>query len=210
MVTDTVSPAHPSRVTRARTPCSDPRHRHRRCAHGRAGPCRDRVRAACGAHAPHDVPIGAAGPQAASGRIADMLEQHAPGAFDDHLLPGRGGTAGGDPQPGRLRRHLIRPRRTGAAGRHGRQPDGRADADPGRQRHRSAVRRSRRAGDIKHTATADRGLGPADRRRSTGRRAGRVRATDHPGRPAAGDRAGGRAQARGVDAVHRGCGLRRQ
>ena len=30
---------------------------------------------------PQDVPIGAAGPQAASGQIADMLEQHAPGAF---------------------------------------------------------------------------------------------------------------------------------
>src|SRR5215212_3999001 len=30
---------------------------------------------------PHDVPIGAAGPQVASGQVADMLEQHAPGAF---------------------------------------------------------------------------------------------------------------------------------
>ena len=37
---------------------------------------------------PHDVPIGAAGPQAASGRIADMLEQHAPGAFDITYYPG--------------------------------------------------------------------------------------------------------------------------
>src|ERR687892_398948 len=27
---------------------------------------------------PHDVPIGAAGPQAASGQIADILEQNAP------------------------------------------------------------------------------------------------------------------------------------
>src|SRR5260370_40156370 len=29
---------------------------------------------------PHDVPIGAAGPQAASGQVADILEQPAPGA----------------------------------------------------------------------------------------------------------------------------------
>ena len=31
--------------------------------------------------APHDVPIGAAGPQAAGGGVAAMLDQHAPGAF---------------------------------------------------------------------------------------------------------------------------------
>jgi hypothetical protein len=37
---------------------------------------------------PHDVPIGAAGPQAASGQIADMLEQHAPGAFAITYYPG--------------------------------------------------------------------------------------------------------------------------
>jgi hypothetical protein len=37
---------------------------------------------------PHDVPIGAAGPQAASGQLADMLEQHAPGAFDITYYPG--------------------------------------------------------------------------------------------------------------------------
>jgi hypothetical protein len=30
---------------------------------------------------PHDVPIGAVGPQAARGQIADLLEQNAPGAF---------------------------------------------------------------------------------------------------------------------------------
>lgn len=30
---------------------------------------------------PHDVPIGAAGPQAAGGQIAEMLDQKAPGAF---------------------------------------------------------------------------------------------------------------------------------
>ena len=37
---------------------------------------------------PHDVPIGAAGPQAASGQVADMLEQNAPGAFEITYYPG--------------------------------------------------------------------------------------------------------------------------
>ncbi len=37
---------------------------------------------------PHDVPIGAAGPQAASGDVADMLEQKAPGAFEITYYPG--------------------------------------------------------------------------------------------------------------------------
>jgi hypothetical protein len=37
---------------------------------------------------PHDIPIGAAGPQAASGQVADMLEQHAPGAFAVTYYPG--------------------------------------------------------------------------------------------------------------------------
>jgi hypothetical protein len=37
---------------------------------------------------PHDVPIGAAGPQAASGQVADMIEQHAPGAFAITYYPG--------------------------------------------------------------------------------------------------------------------------
>jgi hypothetical protein len=37
---------------------------------------------------PHDVPIGAAGPQAASGHVADMLEQNAPGAFEITYYPG--------------------------------------------------------------------------------------------------------------------------
>ena len=37
---------------------------------------------------PHDVPIGAAGPQAASGQVAAMLEQNAPGAFDITYYPG--------------------------------------------------------------------------------------------------------------------------
>ena len=37
---------------------------------------------------PHDVPIGAAGPQAASGQVADMLESTAPGAFDITYYPG--------------------------------------------------------------------------------------------------------------------------
>ncbi len=37
---------------------------------------------------PHDVPIGAAGPQAASGQVAQLLEQNAPGAFDITYYPG--------------------------------------------------------------------------------------------------------------------------
>ena len=37
---------------------------------------------------PHDVPIGAAGPQAASGGISDMLAQNAPGAFEITYYPG--------------------------------------------------------------------------------------------------------------------------
>ena len=37
---------------------------------------------------PHDIPIGAAGPQAASGQVADMLEQNAPGAFEITYYPG--------------------------------------------------------------------------------------------------------------------------
>jgi len=38
--------------------------------------------------APHDVPIGAAGPQAASGQVADILEHNAPGAFELTYYPG--------------------------------------------------------------------------------------------------------------------------
>jgi hypothetical protein len=37
---------------------------------------------------PHDVPIGAAGPMAAGGQVADILEQHAPGAFAITYYPG--------------------------------------------------------------------------------------------------------------------------
>jgi hypothetical protein len=37
---------------------------------------------------PHEIPIGAAGPTAASGQIADTLEQHAPGAFAVTYYPG--------------------------------------------------------------------------------------------------------------------------
>lgn len=59
--------------------------------------------------APHDVPIGAAGPQSAGGRIADVLEQKAPGAFDVTFYPGeealrdairRGDVYGGIALPG--------------------------------------------------------------------------------------------------------------
>lgn len=37
---------------------------------------------------PHDVPIGIAGPQAAGGQAARMLEQNAPGAFEITYYPG--------------------------------------------------------------------------------------------------------------------------
>jgi hypothetical protein len=37
---------------------------------------------------PHNIPIGAAGPQAASGQVSDVLEQHAPGAFAITYYPG--------------------------------------------------------------------------------------------------------------------------
>ncbi|MEZ0340357.1 ABC transporter permease [Mycobacterium sp. pV006] len=37
---------------------------------------------------PHDVPVGAAGPQAAGGQIAQMLEHQAPGAFEVSYFPG--------------------------------------------------------------------------------------------------------------------------
>ena len=37
---------------------------------------------------PHDIPIGAAGPMAASGQVADILEQHAPGVFAITYYPG--------------------------------------------------------------------------------------------------------------------------
>jgi hypothetical protein len=38
--------------------------------------------------APHDVPIGAAGPQVASGQVAQIMEQRAPGAFEFTYYPG--------------------------------------------------------------------------------------------------------------------------
>lgn len=37
---------------------------------------------------PHDIPIGIAGPQAATGQVARALEQRAPGAFDITYYPG--------------------------------------------------------------------------------------------------------------------------
>jgi hypothetical protein len=37
---------------------------------------------------PHNIPIGAAGPMAASGQVAAVLEQHAPGAFAITYYPG--------------------------------------------------------------------------------------------------------------------------
>ena len=147
---------------------------------------------------PHDVPIGAAGPQAASGQVADILEQNAPGAFEITYYPGEAALRRCDPQPRRLRRHLVRAGRAHPADRHRRQPDRRPAAEPGRQRHRPARRR----------AAAHRRPGPADRRRPARRRAGGVRTADHAGRPAARDRAGARAAARGVDPVRGRRGVR--
>jgi hypothetical protein len=37
---------------------------------------------------PHGIPVGAAGPMAASGQVAEILEQHAPGAFAITYYPG--------------------------------------------------------------------------------------------------------------------------
>src|SRR6185437_13220008 len=51
---------------------------------------------------PHDVPIGAAGPMAASGRIADILEQHAPAAFAIRNRDVYGGISFGPDGPPRL------------------------------------------------------------------------------------------------------------
>lgn len=42
---------------------------------------------------PHDVPIGVAGPQAANGQVAAMLEQRAPGAFAVTYYPGKSNCA---------------------------------------------------------------------------------------------------------------------
>ena len=86
---------------------------------------------------PHDVPIGAAGPPAASGQVAEMLEQNAPGAFAVTYYPERGRAAGRDPAtatstaasrfgPDRASRH--------PAHRHRRQPGCRAAAHPDRRR----------------------------------------------------------------------------
>ena len=125
---------------------------------------------------PHDVPIGAAGPQAASGQVADMLEQNAPGAFEITYYPGEAALSGRDPQPRCVRRHLVRSRRPDPADRHRRQPDRRAAADSDRQRHRPARRRCAAGPRIIAPPTAD---GPT-RRRACG-----VGAADHAGGPAA-------------------------
>lgn len=59
--------------------------------------------------APRDVPIGAAGPQAAGGQIEAILDKQAPDAFELTYYPGEG-AARRDPQPRRLRRNRVRPR----------------------------------------------------------------------------------------------------
>ena len=103
---------------------------------------------------PHDVPIGAAGPQAASGQVADMLEQHAPGAFAITYYPGEAALRDAIRNRDVYGGISLRPRRPQPADRHRRQPDRRAAADPDRQRHRPAGR----------CAAAHRRPGPADRR----------------------------------------------
>ena len=134
---------------------------------------------------PHDVPIGAVGPQAASGQVASLLEQNAPGAFavtsyaDEAAL-----------------RTAIRDREVYGGVSFGQ--DGRTlliatGGSPAVAQLLTQVgARHLPAG---RGAAAHRGSGPADGRRSARRRAGGLRAADHPGRSAAGDRAGARAQA---------------
>ena len=132
---------------------------------------------------PHDIPIGAAGPQAASGQVADMLEQNAPGAFEITYYPGEAAL-----------RDAIRNRDVYGGISFG--PDGRAlliatGASPTVAQLLSQVG----SGIAQHAGvpTTDRGRGTADRRRPAWRRAGGVCTAHHPGRPAACDRASARA-----------------
>ncbi len=147
---------------------------------------------------PHDVPIGVAGPQAASGQVADMLEQHAPGAFEITYYPGEAAL-----------RDAIRNRDVYGGISFG--PDGRTlliatGASPTVAQLLTQVGN----GIAQHAgaAAAHRRPRPADRRRPARRRSGGVRAADHPGRTAARDRARARAAARGVDPVRRRGGVR--
>ena len=147
---------------------------------------------------PHDVPIGAAGPQAASGQVADMLEHNAPGAFEITYYPGEAAL-----------RDAIRNRDVYGGISLG--PDGRTlliatGGSPTVAQLLSQVGN----GIAQHAgvAAAHRRPGPADRRRPAWRRAGGVRTADNAGRNAARHRAGARAPARGVDPVHGRSGVR--
>ena len=146
---------------------------------------------------PHDVPIGAAGPQAASGQVADILEQ-------TRLAPSTSPTTPAKPRC-ETRSAIATSTAASRSGptaarccRHRRQPDRRPAAEPGRQRHRATLR----------GPAAHRRPGPADRRRPSRRRAGGVGTADNTGRNAARHRAGARAPARGVDPVHGRSGVR--
>ena len=134
---------------------------------------------------PHDVPIGAAGPQAASGGISDMLAQNAPGAFEITYYPGEAAL-----------RDAIRNRDVYGGISFG--PDGRTlliatGASPTVAQLLSQVG----TGIAQHTrcAAAHRGPCPADGRRPARHRAGGVRPADNAGRSAARRRAGARAAA---------------
>ena len=147
---------------------------------------------------PHDVPIGAAGPQAARAKSPTSSTSNAPGAFDITYYPGEAAL-----------RDAIRNRDVYGGISFG--PDGRTlliatGGSPTVAQLLTQVGN----GIAQHAgvAAAHRGPGPADRRRPARRRAGRVRAADHPGRTAARDRAGARAPARGVDPVHGRGGVR--
>jgi len=64
---------------------------------------------------PHDIPIGAAGPMAAGGQVADILEQRAPDAFALTYTPARR-PCGCDLQSRCLRGDFVRARRPHPAG----------------------------------------------------------------------------------------------
>ena len=80
-----------------------------------------------------------------------MLDQNAPGAFTVTYYPGEAALRDAIRNRDVYGGISFGPRGAQPADRHGRQPDGRADADPDRQRHGPAGRH----------AAADRGPGPA-------------------------------------------------
>src|SRR5258705_12704989 len=59
---------------------------------------------------PHDVPIGAAGPQAAGGQVADIIEQHGPGPFALTYYPGEAAPRAPIHNPAAYGRSSVPPR----------------------------------------------------------------------------------------------------